>query len=125
MATAEELVAVVGSPVDSAAVRALLVADGLAASADPNLEEGEPRRAYLSSPAAGYQFMHHSGRVVTAFLYAEPAEGFVAFPNPLLGGLYQGLTFWAPVSDNLSDSCARKRAPVQSIRIWSHWVRVC
>ena len=92
MATAEELVAVVGSPVDSAAVRALLVADGLAASADPNLEEGEPRRAYLSSPAAGYQFMHHSGRVVTAFLYAEPAEGFVAFPNPLLGGLPRGAT---------------------------------
>jgi beta-glucosidase-like glycosyl hydrolase len=41
--------------------------------------------------------------------------------NPLHGGLYQGLTFWAPVSDNLSESRAYKRAPVQSSRTWPHW----
>jgi hypothetical protein len=92
MATAEELLAVVGSPVDSDAVRALVAADGLAASAEPDLEEGEPPRAYLSNPAAGYQLMHHCGRVATAFLYAEPAEGFLAFPGPLPGGLPRGAT---------------------------------
>ncbi len=92
MASAEELLVVVASPVDSVAVQALVVADALTASAEPDLEEGEPRRAYLSNPAAGYQLMHHSGRVVTAFLYAEPADGFVAFPRPLPGGLPRGAT---------------------------------
>ena len=89
MATAEELVAVVGLQVDTDAVRALVAADGLLASAEPDLEEDEPQRAYLSNPSAGYQFMHHSGRVVAAFLYAEPAEGFAAFPGPLPGGLHR------------------------------------
>lgn len=92
MATAEALMAVIGSPVDSDAVRALVAADGLTASTDPDLEEGVPVRAYLSNPAAGYQLMHHSARVVTAFLYAEPDEGFTAFPGPLPGGLDRGAT---------------------------------
>jgi hypothetical protein len=92
MATAEALMAVVGSPVDSDAVRALVAADGLASIADPDLEEGVPVRAYLFNPAAGYQLMHHRGRVATAFLYAEPDEGFVAFPGPLPGGLPRGAT---------------------------------
>jgi hypothetical protein len=35
MATAEELLAVVGSPVDSDTIRALVAADGLAASIEP------------------------------------------------------------------------------------------
>ena len=92
MATAEELLAVVGASVDSEVVRALVVADELAASDEPDSEEDEPRRAYLSSPAAGYQLMHYSGRVATAFLYAETAEGFAAFRGPLPGGLQRGTT---------------------------------
>jgi hypothetical protein len=92
VATAEELLAVVGTPVKSRAVRALVAADGLVASTDPDLEEGEPVRSYLASPAAGYQLMHHSGRVATAFVYAEPDEGFAAFPGPLPGGLPRGAT---------------------------------
>jgi hypothetical protein len=43
MATAEELLKIVGSPVDSDAVRARVAADGLVASAEPDLEEGGPR----------------------------------------------------------------------------------
>lgn len=92
MATAEELFAVVGSPVDSPAVRAMVTADALAASTEEDLEEGEPLRSYLSNPIVGYQLMHHSGRVVTAFLYAEPGEGFAAFPGPLPGKLPRGAT---------------------------------
>ena len=86
MATAEELLAVVGSPVNSAAVRALVAADGLTASDEP---EGwsVPRRSYLSGPAAGYALTHALDRVTTAVLYAEPAEGFAVFPSPLPGGL--------------------------------------
>ena len=90
MATAEELLAVVGAPVDSAAVNALVAVDGLASSTGPDYEEGEPRRSYLTNLAAGYQLLCHSGRVVTAFLYAEPAEGFAAFPGSLPGGLARG-----------------------------------
>ncbi len=88
MATGEALLGVVGlAEWTPDAVRALVAADGLTASAEPDLEEAEPRRAYLSNPVAGYQLMHHSGRVATAFLYAESAEGFASFPGLLPGGL--------------------------------------
>src|SRR5205085_12607997 len=55
-------------------------------------EGGELRRSYLSGPAVGYQLMHCRGRVVTAFLCAEPVEDFVAFRSPLPGGLPTGAT---------------------------------
>ena len=82
--------AAVGGPVDSDAIRALIAADGLTASTQPDLEEGEPLRMYLASQAAGYQLMHRQGRVLAAFLYAEPDEGFAAFPGRLPGGLSRG-----------------------------------
>ena len=83
MATAEALLAAVGAPVDSELVRALVAADGLVASVEP---EGwsVPRRGYLAGPGAGYQLAHALGRVTTVFVYAEPDEGFAAFPGPLL-----------------------------------------
>jgi hypothetical protein len=87
LATGDALMAVVGSPVDSEAVRALVAADGLLASTETDLEEGEPVRSYLAGTAVGYQLVHFSGRVATAFLYVEPAEGFAAFAGPLPGGL--------------------------------------
>jgi hypothetical protein len=83
--------AVVGLPVNSEVVQALVVADALASSTEEDLEEGEPVRSYLSNSNAGYQLMHHRGRVSTAFLYAEPAEGFSAFPGPLPCGLPRGV----------------------------------
>lgn len=92
MATADELMALVGTPVDSMAVRVLVAADVLTASTEENLEEGEPVQSFLSGSAAGYQLLHYSGRVATAFLYAEPAHGFAAFPHPLPGGLPRGAT---------------------------------
>lgn len=92
MAKAKELLAVIGESVDSTAVRDLVEADGLEESVETNLEEGEPQRAYLSNPAAGYQLLQHSGRVVSAFLFAEPAKGFEAFPGPLPGGLSRWAT---------------------------------
>ena len=91
MATSEELMSIVGIPVDSEAVRTLVVADALTSSSEEDLEEGEPVRSHLSNPSAGYQLMLHSGRVSTAFLYAQPDEGFVAFPGPLPGGLPAGV----------------------------------
>lgn len=87
MPTIEELIAVVGTPVDSVAVRLLIASDGLIASAEPDLEEGEPQRAYLSAHSAGYQLMHCGREILTAFVYVEAAEGFQTFSGPLLGGL--------------------------------------
>jgi hypothetical protein len=92
MAVIEELLSVVGAPVNSALVQALITADSLIASAEPDLEEGEPQRSYLSSPTAGYQLMHERGRVETVFLYVEPADGFAAFSGSLPGGLQRGVT---------------------------------
>jgi len=87
MATINELMAVVGMPVDSDAVRLLIASDRLVASAEPALEEGEPQRAYLSAQSTGYQLMHCDGQVVTAFVYVIPADGFQAFSGSLPGGL--------------------------------------
>ena len=46
----------------------------------------------MSGQAVGYALTHALGRVVTAVLYAEPAEGFVAFPDSLPGKLPRGAT---------------------------------
>jgi hypothetical protein len=92
MATAEALMAIVGSPVASDAVRAIVATDGLTASADADMDEGVPPREYLSSQAAGYELVHEGGRVVTAFLYVEPTDGYAPFPGPLPGNLSRGAT---------------------------------
>jgi hypothetical protein len=91
MATADELIAVIGLPVDAAAVRALAAADGLTVSTEP---EGwsVPRRSYLSGEAAGYSLTSDFSRVTTVVLYAEPAEGFAAFAGRLPGDLARGAT---------------------------------
>ncbi|MGL6096866.1 MAG: hypothetical protein ACRC7O_13850 [Fimbriiglobus sp.] len=91
MASADELIAVVGLPVNSPTVLALSASDGLAASSEPD-GWSVPQRAYLSAPAAGYALTHELGRITNAVIYAEPAEGFAAFPNPLPGGLSHGAT---------------------------------
>ena len=90
MASAEELMAVVGTPVDSMAVRALVASDDLDASSEPDMEEGEPIRSYLSGRAAGYQLLCEGGRVETAFLFVVPSrldEGYSPFTGSLPGGL--------------------------------------
>lgn len=91
MASAEELIAVVGLPVDSPAVQTLIAADGLA-ELDESEGLGIPSRGYLSSTTAGYALTFELNRVTNAALYAEPAEGFVAFPGRLPGGLGRGAT---------------------------------
>lgn len=87
MATVDALMVIVGAPVDSEGVRTLIAADHLVASTEPDLEEVEPPRSYLSGPAAGYQIIHCEGQVDTVFLYAVPAEGFEPFRGPLPGDL--------------------------------------
>ena len=91
MATSEELIAIIGMRVDAPRVGALVAADGLIASEEP---EGwsVPRRSYLSGQAAGYSLTHALGRVTTVVLYAEPAEGFAPFAGLLPGGLARGTT---------------------------------
>jgi hypothetical protein len=91
MATAEALIAVIGLPVTADAVHALIVADRLAASVEPE-DWSVPRREYLSGQTSGYTLTHEEGRVVNVAIYAEPAEGFAAFSAPLPGGLARGST---------------------------------
>jgi len=92
MATAGALFAVVGLSVHSEAVRALVAADALVDSTEADLEEGESPRSYWSGPASGYELVHCRGRVTSAFLYAEPTDGFAAFSGLLPGGVPQGAT---------------------------------
>jgi len=106
VATAEELIAVVGFPVNSEPVRALVAADVLASSVEEDLEEGVPVQSSLSGTNAGYEIVHCSGRVTTVFLYAEPADGFAAFSHTLPGGLRRGST--------RADVCARFGIPERS-----------
>ncbi|MEI7688386.1 MAG: hypothetical protein WCL32_25545 [Planctomycetota bacterium] len=87
MATAEELMAIVGASVDAVAVRELIQVDQLVSSTEPELNEGESPRAYLTGSKVGYQLMYHRGRVAAAFLYVEPSEGVAAFAGRLPGGL--------------------------------------
>jgi len=87
MASAEELMAIVGVPVVADAVRALIASDGLVASSDPELEEGEPVRSNLSGPAAGYELLCRAGRVDSAFIFVVPSQGYTPFAGSLPGGL--------------------------------------
>jgi hypothetical protein len=86
--TLDSLIALVGQPVDSAAVQALIHTARLQASAVPEeVHEGGERRCYLSSPEGGYELIHTNGRVVTVFLHLRPGEGLDPFQGSLLGDL--------------------------------------
>lgn len=91
MRTMESLVALVGQPVASDAVQAVVASDKLMPSSD-EFEEGEGLRHYLSAPTAGYHLTHVDGRVTTVFLYLAPGDGFGPFGGPLVAGLAVGVT---------------------------------
>ena len=92
MRTMESLVALLGHPVTSEAVQAVVATERLTASSDPEFGQGEDRRHYLSTTAAGYQLMHIGGRIKAVFLYLSPTDGFRPFCGPLLSGLAIGAT---------------------------------
>ena len=85
MATAEELLAIVGTPVESDAVRALIAADGLVASTGVDAEEvsrifdpGERGRAAGDGEAGaglGLALARRLARQVGGEVVAEPAPG--------------------------------------------------
>jgi hypothetical protein len=87
MPTLESLMAVVGSRVDSPAVAALIESERLALSAEPDLEEGEPQRHYLSNPAHGYLMQLSNGRIETLFVFLVPTEEYESFDGALTWGL--------------------------------------
>jgi hypothetical protein len=87
MATIEGLMEIVGARTDAANVQAISAADNLTLSTEPDLEEGEPLRSYLSNPAIGYQLMCVEGIVATVFVYVVPSEGFNAYSGSLPGGI--------------------------------------
>ena len=87
MPTLESLMALVGQPVTATDVRSLVAADGLIASTEPDLEEGEAPRSYLSCPARGYLLSHTSGRVNALFVFLVPIDEYRAFSQALIAGL--------------------------------------
>lgn len=87
MASAEELMAVVGVPVVADAVRALIASDGLIELVEPDLDEGEPVSFSLSDPAGGYELLCREGRVDAAIIFVVPSQGDTPFAGPLPGGL--------------------------------------
>jgi hypothetical protein len=92
MATMESLLAVIDEPAESPILQSLIDADHLTASSGPHLGEGEARRSVMASKTAGYELQLCRGRVATAFIYVQPADGFQAFSGPLPGGLSSAST---------------------------------
>jgi hypothetical protein len=92
MATGDELLSIVGMPIKSASFRTLVATDRLKAHKQEDLEEGEPVETYFVGKKMGYEILTHSGRVVSVFLYAEPTDGYTAFPGPYPCGVDHGST---------------------------------
>jgi hypothetical protein len=114
MATAEQLMGVLGSPVESDAVCSLIVADKLIESTHPDLEEGEPVSSYLASTRDGYELLCEDGRVIAAFLLVEATHGCESFMGTLPGGL--------SASDTRQDVLRRFGAPERSGEAFSHQI---
>lgn len=87
MPSMESLVALVGQPVDTAAVQALIASEQLQSTTEEDLEEGEPVESHLSSPSGGYQFSHTLGRLNTLFIHVKTKGEYAAFRGALTHGL--------------------------------------
>ncbi|MBA4067192.1 MAG: hypothetical protein C0501_26500 [Isosphaera sp.] len=96
--TADSLAALIGQPVASPLVQALIRSGRLRGSSAPD-GEGEERRHYLSDPEAGYELTHVGGRIVTAFLYVRPSDDFSDGFSPFGGTLPDGLSLESTRAD--------------------------
>lgn len=83
MPSPELLISLVGQPVESPSVQALIRSERLQSSAEEDMEEGEPVQSYLTSYHGGYQLVHSLGRISTLFIYVTPKDGFAACISPL------------------------------------------
>lgn len=87
MHTLDLLIPLVGQPVTAAGVQSLIAAGQLESSTEPDLEEGESPRSFLSCPAGGYQLSHADGYINTLFVFLVPTDEFRAFNGTLTAGL--------------------------------------
>jgi hypothetical protein len=87
MSSLESLIGLVGQQVTSAAVQSRVASDRLISSSDPDLEEGEAIRSYLSRRPGGYQLIHTDGRIRTLFVFLVPPDGYQQFCGSLVRGL--------------------------------------
>ena len=90
MATSRKLLSLLGKPTRSATFQAVLAADKLKASKEPDLEEEQPAETYFVGKKAGYEILAEDGRVVSVFLYVEAEDGYTAFSSPLPFELERG-----------------------------------
>jgi hypothetical protein len=90
--TMDQALAVIGQPVDSEAVQALVMSAPLVESADLDLEEGEPLRHSLMNHREGYELTHVQGRITAAHLFLVATEGYAPFRGALVADLSPGST---------------------------------
>jgi len=83
MATARKLVSILGKRITGAALRGLVAADGLKASKEEDMKEGQPVAWNFIGKKSGYEISAEDGRVNTVFLYVQKADGFSAFTGHL------------------------------------------
>ena len=81
------LASLIGEHRDSDPVRACIRSDSLTLTVEPDLEEGEPERAFLESNRFGYALACSDGNVDTVYFYIEPRDGFARFRGELARGL--------------------------------------
>lgn len=88
--TMDELAALIGLPVEDPVAHAFLTKYG--PRRQPRTDRAA-REGTFADAAAGYVITYYRGRrgtpdrVVTAFLYVEPRDGYAAFAGRLSGGL--------------------------------------
>jgi hypothetical protein len=92
MPTLESLMGLVDQRVTAAAVQSLIAADGLIELREPDLEEGEVPRIFLSCPTGGYLLLHTAGRINTLFVFLVPTDEYEAFSSELIAGLTRSST---------------------------------
>jgi hypothetical protein len=87
MRSLESLMSLVGQPVIADGVQSVVSTDQLESSTEPDLEEGESPRSYLSSPGGGYALSHTDGRVNTLFVFLVATDAYQPFRGALPAGL--------------------------------------
>lgn len=87
MPTFDSLLALIGQPEDSDAVRAAIASDSLVPPDGPDPISDIMGRSSLIGHEAGYELMIEEGRIDTVFVYPIATGEFRPFVGPLAAGL--------------------------------------
>lgn len=90
MRSLESLIALIGKNATDLEIQSLISDEDLTLSSEPDLDEGEASRSYLSSRPNGYLLELRGGRLLTLFVFTIPTDGYQAFRGPLITGISAG-----------------------------------